>query len=150
MPGVERLVAHFPAATENRQFHVEKALIGVGSIPAALSLVLADKSIVWLWDRSDMRFARKYEVAVPGRMLSTLNMWTRSVFYDNDLGCIIFGFSRDARYVPPHIQEQLYIAALNEPNPGQGAAPQHISAELQTRRAAYWNMLGNSLANAAH
>ncbi|WDD95838.1 insecticidal delta-endotoxin Cry8Ea1 family protein [Burkholderia sp. FERM BP-3421] len=136
--GVERYTVAFPAPGPERRFNVAKAVVTSGSIPVALTLVLADGTRKTLWNRTDLPGTPTHEVTIPGRMLTTLNMWSRSRYYDSDLGCVIFGFSRDARYVPPHVKDLLYIGAVAEPNTGPAYLPRAISPTLQARREAFW------------
>jgi hypothetical protein len=49
-----------------------------------------------------------------GRKLTTLTMWTRSRFYQNDLGCLVIGFSRDPDDVPQRTRDLLYITSTGE------------------------------------
>lgn len=139
--GVEKYTVEFPAPAPDKRFNVEKAVVTSGSIPLALTLVLDDGSRKTLWNRTDLPGAPTEEVAVPGRMLTTLNMWSRSRFYDRDLGCLILGFSRDTRYVPPHAREALYIGAVVQPDTGPAFLPHGISSTLQTRRDAFWRAI---------
>ena len=144
LPGVEKYTVTIPEPTGGRQFNVEKAQIKAGSIPWALTLVMEDGSSKWLWDRHDNAFPPVQTVAVPGRMLTTLNMWSHSRFYDGNMGCIIFGFSRDTHYIPPSLKEKIYISAVVEPNAGSDGVPLVITPQLQGKRATYWDALQRS------
>jgi hypothetical protein len=136
--GVDKYTLQIPAPRDGRKFNVEKAIVKTGSIPSVLTLVMNDGKHVSLWDRNDIRFPNASEVFVPGRMLTTLNMWSRSEFYDKNLGCIIFGFSRDVQFVPTSVMEAFYISAIVQPNTGPLYLPRAISSELQAKRLAYW------------
>jgi hypothetical protein len=101
-----------------RRFHIWAVLIRVGSIPLALTLIKANGALQWLWDRGSNPGEQKYEVAVKGHMLSMLNMWTHSQFYNHNLGCIISGFSCDPIYVLLDIWCKVYVAGIGKPNLG--------------------------------
>ncbi|AXE96598.1 insecticidal delta-endotoxin Cry8Ea1 family protein [Paraburkholderia sp. DD10] len=133
--GVEKKTITIPPPADSKRFNVAKARVTGDSIPSGVSLVLDDGSELQLWYRSSTGVK---EVSVPGRMLSTLNMWTRSRFYDFDLGCIIFGFSVDTEFVPVILREIFYIGAIDQPNLGAAFLPRNVSRGLQRRREAFW------------
>jgi hypothetical protein len=121
-----------------RRFHIRAASVRVGSIPLGLSLIKANGTLQWLWDRGSNPGGQTYEVAVEGRMLTTLNMWTHSAFYNHNLGCIIFGFSRDPIYMPMDIWRKIYVASIGEPKLGDldGSDP-----TLKADREAFWRRI---------
>lgn len=136
--GVEKYTVTLPKPAPDKRFNIRKAYVTSGSIPLGLTLELDDGSRKKLWNRTDEGIPATHEVAVPDRMLTTLNMWSRSRFYDNDLGCIVFGFSYDTRYMPPSVKDALYVGAIEQPNTGPSYLPSSISSTLQARRDAFW------------
>ena len=135
--GVEKRTFSFPPPSAGKRFSIERAYVVAGSIPLGLTLEADDGTRYVLWMRGDPSGPTK-TVAVPGRRLTTLTMWTRSRFYDNDLGCIIFGFSRDPEWIPPEVRDMFYVTAVAEPNTGPHLYPSEISDKLEARRDAYW------------
>ncbi|KML57010.1 twin-arginine translocation pathway signal [Burkholderia cepacia] len=136
--GREKYTVTLPKLGPGKLYNVKKAHVTSGSIPIGLTLELDDSRRVELWNRTDLPGTPTHEVAVLGRMLTTFNMWTRSRFYDNDLGCLILGFSRDTRRIPPHAKDAFYVGALTEPNTGPQYLPRAISPSLLARRNAFW------------
>jgi delta endotoxin, N-terminal domain len=132
--GVQKNTVNFPASTPTKSFSVKGASLRVGSIPLSLTLKMDDGSDKWMWDRTSNPGGERIEVSVPGRMLTTLNMWTRSKFYDDTLGCIIFGFSRDPNYVPPKVRRARYIGTIGEPDPEDMDG----DSTLPAKRRTYW------------
>ena len=111
------------------------------SIPLTLVLKLDDGTSLTLWNRTDLR-APMEDVPVPsGRKLTTLTMWTRSRFYQNDLGCLVIGFSRDPDDVPQRTRDLLYITSTGEDLNTRLLRSSGISRRLQEQRDAYWNWL---------
>ncbi|WP_230955292.1 insecticidal delta-endotoxin Cry8Ea1 family protein [Burkholderia vietnamiensis] len=137
MGGVEKQTFRFPAPAEGKRYNILAAHIRSGSTPLEVKLELDDGNMVTLWSRRDLG-GTGYTETVPGRMLTTLNMWSRSDYYDSDLGCIIFGFSVDTDYTPPAVRELMYVSAIKQPNLGAAYLPQSISSQLQARRTAFW------------
>lgn len=135
--GVEHYTVALPPSPPQRRYNIESAIVRVASIPLAVTLVATDGSQYQLWDRSDLR-GGEYTVAVPGRMLTTLNMWTYSNFYDFTLGCILFGFSRDPGYVSDEARRMLYITAVKQPESGNPLLPEKVNAQLLEQRALHW------------
>lgn len=114
---------------EKKMFNVEKAQIWAEDVIDRVQLILDDGTVKELW-RTD--HGSHAEVVVSGRKLTTLNMWTRSRYHESVLGCIIFGFSRDTDYIPPHVHRLHYIAAIQEPNING------IDAEWEAARKDWW------------
>ncbi|KUY99817.1 MULTISPECIES: insecticidal delta-endotoxin Cry8Ea1 family protein [unclassified Burkholderia] len=137
LDGVEKQTFRFPPPADGKRYNIVAAHLRSGDTPLELGLEFDDGSMQTLWNRTDLGGTR-YIVSVPGRMLTTLNMWTRSGFYDSDLGCIIFGFSVDTRYTPPAVRELMYVSAVAQPNTGPDCLPRSISTQLQSRRDAFW------------
>lgn len=135
--GVEKASFSFPAPAPGKRFNVEKAYVTSGDTPIGLTLVMDDGKPFVLWTRGDLS-GRTSEVAVPGRMLTTFNMWTRSAFYDDDLGCLILGFSRDPDFIPDRIKRLAYITAVEEPNTGPRDLPESIDSTLRDSREQFW------------
>lgn len=136
--GVEKATIPFPQPAPGKRFNVTKVHIRSASIPLDVGLELDDGRIFILWTRRDLPGGTKAEVAVPGRMLSTLNMWSRSNFYDYDLGCILFGFSVDTDFIPDPVSELFYIGAIDQPNLGARFLPTDVSRKLWQRRQSFW------------
>ena len=132
--GVETNTVTFPASTTTKMFHVERAQVRAGSIPLTVNLYLDTGVEKPMWHNHTVPGGTTYNVAVSGRMLSTLNMWTHSTFYSNNLGCIIFGFSRDPIYIPPTVRHAIYVGTIGEPDTEIEPAP---DAALRARRDAY-------------
>lgn len=137
-PGVEKATISFPPPRDGKRFNVTKVHMRSASIPLDVVLELDDGRTFVLWTRRDLPGGTKAEVAVPGRMLSTLNMWSRSDFYDYDLGCILFGFSVDTDFIPQPVSELFYIGAIEQPNLGSRFLPTTVSRQLRHRREAFW------------
>ena len=131
--GVETLTAEFPPSTTNKMFHVERAQVRSASIPLTLKLYLDTGVETTLWHNHTL-FGPTYDVAVAGRMLSTLNMWTHSTYYYYNLGCIILGFSRDPIYISTTVRHAIYVGTIGEPDPEIEPTP---DAALRARRDAY-------------
>ncbi|KAI3615124.1 twin-arginine translocation pathway signal [Moniliophthora roreri] len=123
-------------------YSVKGAKLRSGSIPLALSLLMYDDSEEWLYDKFVVPGAQHYTVKIEGRMLTTLNMWTTSKFYDYNLACIIFGFSRDPKYLPPTAGRILYITSINE-LPPELKNQITVTPELEAERKAYWNHINS-------
>jgi len=129
----------FPDPGPKKMFNVEKAQIRVGDIVHSLALVLDDGTVKPLW-QSYVDNTVDYTVAVPGRMLTTLNMWTVSNYYHYDLGCILFGFSRDLKYTPPQVRRLLYITAIGRSS-SEVTSLISPDATLKAEREAWWRHL---------
>lgn len=140
--GVEKQTFQFPPSTPGKRFRFERARVSAGSIPTGLVLIDDEGTQTVLWTRGDLS-APTFDVLVPGRRLTTLNMWTRSAFYNDDLSCIIFGFSRDPEWLSPDIKAMFYVAAITEPNTGSRMYPLDISDDLEARRDAFWRDISN-------
>ncbi|WP_011296566.1 insecticidal delta-endotoxin Cry8Ea1 family protein [Cupriavidus necator] len=138
--GVEQKTISIPRSTDGKTFNIAGASIRAGSIPTAVSLVMDDGKSIALWDRRDLG-GQQFYVSVPGRKLTTLNMWSRSRFYDNDLGCIIFGFSRDPSDIPPAVREALYVTAIQPPSVGPRFLPSTVSRDAQYKRDRFWQQV---------
>ncbi|WP_234706925.1 insecticidal delta-endotoxin Cry8Ea1 family protein [Cupriavidus metallidurans] len=140
-PGVETRTVTIPAPVGGARFNIVGASIRSGSIPLTLVLKLDDGTSLTLWNRTDLR-APMEDVPVPsGRKLTTLTMWTRSRFYQNDLGCLVIGFSRDPDDVPQRTRDLLYITSTGEDLNTRLLRSSGISRRLQEQRDAYWKWL---------
>lgn len=118
----------FPDPGPDKMFNVEKALVWSGDIVEGIQLMLDDGTVKELLaprggpntNVTDVAARKGCQHApgdrVSGRMLTTLNMWTNSKFYEGSLGCIIFGFTFDTKYQPSHVGRLHYITAIHEPN----------------------------------
>jgi hypothetical protein len=75
-------------------------------------------------------------VLVEGRMLSTLNMWTRSSYYGQVLGCIIFGFSHDPLRPPSlMVRRAHFIGSIKQP---KGVSGEDTDEDLHRERDEIW------------
>lgn len=137
-PGVEQYTIELPPPLPGCRFNIASAIVRVGSIPLTVTLVACDGNQYQLWDRKDLR-GTEYTVAVPGRKLTTLNMWTYSRFYDYTLGCILFGFSRDPGDVSEEVKKILYITAVTQPESGDPQLPDKIGPQLLEARYQHWS-----------
>ncbi|KZT13172.1 twin-arginine translocation pathway signal [Laetiporus sulphureus 93-53] len=133
--GVEKYTVEIPRPSSDKTYNIQKASVKQGSIPLNVTLTLDDGTEKNLWNRTDLG-GQTYVVEVPGRMLTTFNMWTRSWYYNNDLGCIIFGFSRDPKAVPPQAYDAFYVGAIGEP---EIPATYSVSSQVVERRLAFWS-----------
>ena len=135
--GVEKYTVHVPSPTDGKTFNIDGAFVRAGSIPTALYLVIDGKFLI-IWDRQDLG-GDSFNVAVPGRKLTTLAMWTRSSFYDRDLGCMILGFSRDPTDIPHSVKEIFYVSAIQQVSVVRPRyLPVTVSQELQSKRERFW------------
>lgn len=137
-PGVETRTVTIPAPVGGARFNIVGASVRRGSIPLALVLKLADGSALTLWDRTDLYVPMEDVPVPPGRKLTTLTMWTRSRYYNSDLGCLVLGFSRDPDEVPQRTRDLLYVTATGEDDNARLVRSSGISRGLQARREAYW------------
>jgi len=137
LPGVEKQTTTFTPVA-GRDFVIQKASLRNGSIPLTLKLMLYDGSEKQLWNKWPISGGTWYTIEVEGRMLTTLNMWTLSRFYNDDLGCIIFGFNRDSQYVPPKVRDLLYVTSIHEPGDYRTDTPTVV---LDKEHTAYWDEL---------
>lgn len=144
VPGKECATIHIPPPKAGTRFNIVGASINTGSIPLGLALKLADGTKLTLWNRANSLGAWWEDVQISAHKLTTLAMWTRSRYYDDDLGCIVFGFSRDPDDVPSHLRELLYITAAGESDGIRRLSDQRISSELRERRTAFWRDLTES------
>lgn len=103
---MERHSVTIPPAADGKTFNIAGATVKNGSIPMSLWLKLDDGQTLTVWDRQDLN-GDHVNVAVSGRKLTTLNMRTRSNFYDRTLGCLILGFSKDPGEIPERVKELL-------------------------------------------
>ncbi|KAG8703028.1 hypothetical protein FRC09_004393 [Ceratobasidium sp. 395] len=142
--GVETYTVDIPPPGKDRQFSVQKARVRYGSTPLTISLIMHDEKEIKLFDKRVMTGGSWYTDEVPGRMLTTFNMWTRSYFYDDNMACIIFGYSYDHKYIPPNVSRLLYVTAIDEKTP-ELIVP---DAELRAERDAYWRFIEDCTSDA--
>lgn len=147
--GVKPTTITIPRPEDGKTFNIDQAFVRAGSIPTALYLWIdGNPKPTIVWDRQDLG-GDSYNIAFPGRKLTTLAMWTRSSFYQYDLGCIILGFSRDPTHVPKHIREILYTSSPSEPAAEAPWLPSTISPALQSERSLFFEQLQDFHARAA-
>ncbi|KAJ7572995.1 hypothetical protein C8J56DRAFT_533651 [Mycena floridula] len=137
MNGVQTSTVTFPDPGPNKRFNVKSARVRSGSTPIALSLFMDDGSEKWLWDKHVVTGGQVIMVEVPGRNLTTLNMWTLSNFYDYNMACIVFGFSRDPVAIPPTVLRAMYVSELGG-LPAELEKMITVDSKLKEERAAYW------------
>jgi len=134
--GVEKKTVNFPGSVPGKLFRVLGARVRAGSIPLSLVLILDSGKEEWMWHGREEGSGQWNKVLVEGRMLSTLNMWTRSSWYGQVLGCIIFGFSHDPLRPPPQKARRAYfIGAIKEP---EGVSGENTDEDLHRERDEFW------------
>ncbi len=136
-PSVEYAAITVPPIQGERKFNVEKANLRVGTAVQQIGLILEDGTHLDCPPTGGD--APWQEISVPGRMLSTITMWTRSHYFSSAPGAVVFGFSFDSIKSPPDvIKELIYIGYMTAPNLGPTYLPQSVSLDLQQRRNQFW------------
>ncbi|ESK84075.1 twin-arginine translocation pathway signal [Moniliophthora roreri MCA 2997] len=119
------------------KYNIKGAIVRTGSIPIGVTLIMRDDSEVFLWDKKWISGGFRIRVLYEGRMLTTFNMWTLSRFYNDSLGCIIFGFSRDRGDIPLIPIRVLYAASINELSP-ELKKRITVTPDMKEERKEFW------------
>ncbi len=123
-----------PKAPAGRRYGIESARVSYGDIVQRCSFGLIDGSELRLWWGDQAGSSAR--VAVSGRFLSTITMWTRNPRYNNVPGVLIFGFSIDPEYVAPGIRPHF---AATTPLARNGT----VSRAGAAARADFWKTVGD-------
>uniref|UniRef100_A0A0W0FLV5 Uncharacterized protein n=1 Tax=Moniliophthora roreri TaxID=221103 RepID=A0A0W0FLV5_MONRR len=134
--GVEKQLFQLKSSS-NYTYNIKGAIIRNGSIALGVTLVMYDDSEVFLWDKKFVTGGFRIPVFFEGRMLTTFNMWTLSRYYNSSLGCMIFGFSRDPKYLPKTASRVLYVASINE-LPPELKQRITVTPDMEEERKEFW------------
>ncbi|KAI3615089.1 twin-arginine translocation pathway signal [Moniliophthora roreri] len=134
--GVETALFQLKSSSDYT-YNVKGAIIRAGSIPLGATLIMYDDSEVFLWDKKLIIGGSSIPMLYEGRMLTTLNMWTLSKFYNSCLGCLILGFSRDPKILSETASRVLYVASINE-LPPELKQRITVTPDMEEERKEFW------------